>query len=91
MARRVDDRREGAGEWLATLDELLDEGVEREDQIRLSADDLSVEVPLTFGEDAPHAEWRFDGDLTVKINGVRASLAEWFHIHGEEPRLPDAE
>lgn len=89
MAQRVDDGRDGPEEWLATLDELLDEGVEREDHIRISADDFRVEVPVAFGEDAPRAPWRFDGDLTVEIDGVRASLAEWFRIHDEEPPTSD--
>ncbi|MFB6117251.1 hypothetical protein [Halosegnis sp.] len=85
MAERAGPRTEGPEEWLATLDELLDEGVEREEHLHVSAEDLSVEVPVAFGEETPRAEWRFDGDLTVQIDGVRGSLAEWFRLYGETP------
>ena len=70
-------------EWLDALDDLIDESLNREEDITLSAEDLDVEVPLTFGRDAPAARWRFDGDVTVRVEGLRGSLAEWFALTGE--------
>jgi hypothetical protein len=70
-------------EWLDALDDLIDESLDREEAIRLTAEELDVDVPLTFGRDAPTAQWRFDGDLTVRVEGLRASLAEWFALTGE--------
>ena len=89
MAKRAGTDEAGPEGWLDTLDELLDESVEREEQLRLSAEELAVEVPVAFGEDAPRATWRFDGELTVTVDGVRGSLAEWFRLHDEEPPAPD--
>lgn len=70
-------------EWLDALDDLIDESLDREEAISLAAENLEVDVPLAFGEDAPVARWRFDGDVTVRVEGLRASLAEWFALTGE--------
>ncbi|WP_435064272.1 hypothetical protein [Halobaculum sp. EA56] len=80
-SRRVPER------WLNLLELVIDEGIEREGGVSLSAEDLRVEVPLAFGEDADRAEWRFDGSVTVETEGTRGTLAEWYHLHRES--LPD--
>lgn len=80
-SRRVPER------WLNVLELVIDEGIEREGGISLSAEDLWLEVPLEFGEDAERAEWGFDGSVTVETEGTRGTLAEWYHIHCES--LPD--
>lgn len=74
---------EPPSEWLDALDDLIDESLDREEAIRLAAENLEVDVPLAFGRDAPVARWRFDGDVTVRVEGLRASLAEWFALTGE--------
>lgn len=74
---------EPPAEWLDALDDLIDESFKREEAITLTAKDLNVDVPLTFGQDAPAATWRFDGDVTVHADGLRAPLAEWFALTGE--------
>ena len=91
MAKRARGEGREVDEWLGTLDELLDESVDREAEIRLRADDLTVEVPVAFDEDAARAEWGFDGNLTVEVDGIRASLAEWFRLHEETPPEPGAD
>ena len=73
--------------WLELLELVIDEGIEREGGIELSAEDLRVEVPLAFGDDAERAEWGFDGSVTVETEGTRGTLAEWYHLHRES--LPD--
>jgi hypothetical protein len=73
--------------WLDVLELVIDEGIEREGGVTLSADDLRVEVPLAFGDDADRAKWGFDGSVTVETNGTRGTLAEWYHLHRES--LPD--
>lgn len=80
-SRRVPER------WLDVLELAIDEGIEREGGVTLSADDLRVEVPLAFGDDADRAEWGFDGSVTVETDGTRGTLAEWYHLHRES--LPD--
>lgn len=80
-SKRVPER------WLDVLELALDEGIEREGGITLAAEELRVDVPLAFGDDADRAEWGFDGSVTVETKGTRGSLAEWFHLHRES--LPD--
>ncbi|MFC7098884.1 hypothetical protein [Halobaculum marinum] len=79
--RRVPER------WLNLLELVIDEGIEREGGIRLAAEELRVDVPLAFGDDAERAEWGFDGSVTVETKGTRGTLAEWYHLHRES--LPD--
>ncbi|WP_201289507.1 hypothetical protein [Halobaculum saliterrae] len=75
-------------EWITLLEQMIDESIEREGGIQLSAEDLQVDVPLAFGEDADRAEWGFDGSVTVETKGTRGSLAEWFHLHHESLPAP---
>ncbi|WP_276272318.1 hypothetical protein [Haloarcula litorea] len=75
----------------ATVERLLDETVDRGEPLHVTADDLAVDVPIRFGEDAPRARWRFDGEVTVTVDGVRGPLREWFDIHGVEPPETDPE
>jgi hypothetical protein len=70
-------------ELLAAVERLLDETVDREESIHLDAEDLDVTVPIRFGEDSPQATWRFNGGLTVDIDGIRGPLREWIEIHEE--------
>ncbi|MFC7068559.1 hypothetical protein [Halobaculum lipolyticum] len=87
MSDETDDSRRVPERWLNLLELVIDEGIEREGGIELSAEDLRVEVPLAFGDDAERAEWGFDGSVTVETKGTRGTLAEWYHLHRES--LPD--
>ena len=75
--------------WMDALEEMLDETVDREDQLELVAEDLRVEVPLRMGRDAPRAEWGFDGTVRVDVDGVRGPLAEWLRISEERSDRDD--
>lgn len=81
-SRRVPD------EWITLLEQMIDESIEREGGIQLTAEDLRVDVPLAFGEGADRAEWGFDGSVTVETKGTRGSLAEWYHLHHESLPAP---
>ncbi|WP_336337094.1 hypothetical protein [Haloarcula brevis] len=59
---------------------LLDETVDRDESLHVTAEDLSIAVPTRFGPDAPQATWRFDGDVTVSVDGVRGPLREWVEL-----------
>lgn len=63
--------------WLDVFEDVLDEIVEGEDTVEASFDDLRVDVPLRYGDDAPRAEWGFDGTMRVHVEGMRGPLAEW--------------
>ncbi|WP_123536513.1 hypothetical protein [Halosimplex salinum] len=72
--------------WLDVADELIDESVDREESVTLNAEDLTVDVPLSFGEEAQRAQWQFDGKVTVTVEGMRGSIAEWMHLFREAQR-----
>jgi len=72
-------------ELQAAVERLLDETVDRDDSLDVAVEDLEVDIPIYFGEDSPRATWRFNGDVTVTFDGIRAPLREWFDLHGERP------
>ncbi|WP_254273641.1 hypothetical protein [Haloarcula marina] len=67
------------------VERLLDETVDREEALAVSVEDLEVDVPIRFGDDSPRAKWRFDGDVTVTVDGIRGPLREWFDLHEQRP------
>jgi len=77
--------RAGRYELRQTVERLLDETVERGDSLDVVIEDLAVDVPIYFGDDSPRARWRFDGDVTVTVDGIRGPLREWFDLHEETP------
>ncbi|MFB6206084.1 MAG: hypothetical protein ABEJ05_06115 [Haloglomus sp.] len=92
----MSDRSRGASDdteypqtWMDSIDEVLDEAVTRDEGLELTAEDLRVEVPLRFGEDASRAEWGFDGSVRIDVEGERGPLAEWLRLW--ESQLPRRE
>ena len=74
-----------AEELQAAVERLLDETIDRDDSLDVAVEDLEVDVPIYFGEDSPRARWRFNGDVTVTVDGIRGPLREWFDLHGQKP------
>ena len=74
-----------ADELQTAVERLLDETVDREDSLDVAVEDLEVDIPIHFGADSPRAKWRFNGDVTVTVDGIRRPLREWFDLHGERP------
>ncbi|PSQ44032.1 hypothetical protein BRD17_04980 [Halobacteriales archaeon SW_7_68_16] len=75
--------------WFDLVDKIIDESVEREESVTVRADGLTVDVPLSFESDPAEAEqatWRLDGEVTVTIDGMRGSFAEWVHLFNEARR-----
>ncbi|MFC5970978.1 hypothetical protein ACFPYI_06490 [Halomarina salina] len=70
-------RRAGAPSWLDVMEDVLDENIAGEDEIEAHLSEFTLEVPAELGEDAEHYRWEFDGGVTVRTEGVRATLAEW--------------
>lgn len=66
--------------WLSFAEEMIDEGLDRDEQFDVTVENLEVDVPARFGEDAPAARWRFDGRVSVRIDGTRGPLAEWLQF-----------
>ncbi|MFC7156284.1 hypothetical protein ACFQPA_12605 [Halomarina halobia] len=71
------DGARGSTSWLDVVDEVLDAAIDDEDELEATLSDLRIDVPLEMGPDAEHASWRFDGTVTVRTEGMRATLAEW--------------
>ena len=74
-----------AEELQTAVERLLDETVDSDDSLDVAVEDLEVDIPIYFGEDSPRATWRFNGDVTVTVDGIRGPLREWFDLHGEQP------
>ena len=70
------------------VERLLDETVDREEELDVTVEDLEVDVPIRFGENSPRARWRFNGDVTITVDGIRQPLREWFDLHEEQPINP---
>lgn len=70
------------------VERLLDETVDSEEKLDVTVEDLQVDVPIRFGDDSPWARWRFNGDVTVTVDGIRQPLREWFDLHEEQPIDP---
>jgi selenophosphate synthetase-related protein len=66
--------------WLDVVEQVLDEEIDREEAIRLTADEFEVDIPLSYGDDAERATWRFDGSVTVTVDGMRGPLADWLKL-----------
>ena len=73
-----DERREAT--WLETLEKVIDEGVERDEAVELTAEQLEVDIPLRFSPDAERARWRFDGTVRVSADGASGPLADWLQF-----------
>ena len=66
--------------WNDAIDDVLSEELSRDDDISVTAEGLEIDVPLAFGAEAPRATWRFDGDLTVRVEGDADPLADWLRF-----------
>jgi selenophosphate synthetase-related protein len=77
--------------WLDVVEQVLDEEIDREEAIRLTAEDFAVDVPLSYGDDAERATWRFNGSVTVTVDGMRGPLADWLKLWLGGPSEPSAD
>ena len=89
MSQSADMPEPDADELQRAVERLLDETVDREADLEVAVEDLEIDVPIYFGEDSPRARWRFNGDVTVSMDGIRGPLREWFDLHDESPRTDD--
>lgn len=81
--------------WLDFAGEVIDEGVDRDERVSLTCDEMTVEIPSQVGQDADHAVWRLNGTVRVSVDGMRGPLAEWIRLwrsHSRDgPRRPTGE
>jgi hypothetical protein len=65
------------------MDELLEEELSSDERVELAFEDVNVDVPLAFGDDAPAAEWRVDGTVRIETEGEAGALREWLQLWRE--------
>lgn len=75
-------------EWLDVIEKVLDAEIDSDEAIHLSAEDLTVDVPLSYGDDYEQAKWRFNGDVTVSVDGMRGTLAAWLKLWLDDVEEP---
>lgn len=71
---------EDGGTWISVIDEVVDEGIDRHEVVELTAEDLTIDVPLRFGPNPDRAHWRFDGTVRVSVDGETGPLADWMQF-----------
>ena len=69
--------------WMDAIEEVIDASIDEEADIEATFEDLTVDVPLSYGEDAEHARWGFDGTVRVSVDGMRGHVAEWLRWWGQ--------
>jgi len=65
------------------VDELLEEELASDERVELALEDVDVDVPLAFGDDAPTAAWHVDGTVRVETEGEAGALREWLRLWRE--------
>jgi selenophosphate synthetase-related protein len=63
--------------WMDAIEEVIDASIDEEADLEASFEDLTVDVPLAYGDDAERARWGFDGTVRVSVDGMRGHVAEW--------------
>ncbi|MDR9445290.1 MAG: hypothetical protein RI544_03925 [Haloquadratum sp.] len=71
---------EDATTWMDLVDTAIEEEIRRPDAIELTAEDLEVLVPMAFGADVDSAHWRFNGSVTVSVEGLSGGVGEWLRV-----------
>lgn len=62
------------------VEELLDEELSSDERVELALEDVAIDVPLAFGDDAPTAEWHLDGTVRIEAEGEAGALREWLQL-----------
>ena len=69
--------------WMDAIEEVIDASIDEEADIEATFEDLTVDVPLSYGDDAERARWGFDGTVRVSVDGMRGHVAEWLRWWGQ--------
>lgn len=69
--------------WMDAIEEVIDASIDEEADLEATFEDMTVDVPLSYGDDAERAQWGFDGTVRVSIDGMRGNVAEWLRWWGQ--------
>ena len=76
--------------WVDAMEEVFGSAVDRQAEIEMEFDDLDVKVPVQLGENPSYADWKLNGTVKFRFDGVSGPLAEWlrYYARGEAPPIP---
>jgi hypothetical protein len=66
--------------WMDLVDTAIEEEIRRHDAIELTAEDLDVLVPMAFETKGDTAHWRFNGSVTISVEGLSGGVGEWLRV-----------
>jgi hypothetical protein len=69
--------------WLDAIEEIIDASIDEQADIEATFEDLTVDVPLSYGDGAERARWGLDGTVRVSVDGMRGHVAEWLRWWGQ--------
>lgn len=69
--------------WLDAIEEVIDASIDEKADLEATFEDLTVDVPLAYGDEAERAQWGFDGTVRVSVDGMRGHVAEWLRWWGQ--------
>jgi len=69
--------------WMDAIEEVIDASIDEEADLEATFEDVTVHVPLSYGDDAERAQWGLDGTVRVSIDGMRGHVAEWLRWWGQ--------
>lgn len=91
----VDSETQGASTspqmtWVDAMEEVFGSAVDRQAEIEMELDDMDVKVPVQLGEDPSYADWKLNGTVKLRFDGISGPLADWlrYYARGEQPPVP---
>ena len=85
-----DDSASDQKTWVDAMEEVFGSAVDRQAEIEMELDDMDVKVPVQLGENPSYADWKLNGTVKFRFDGVSGPLAEWlrYYARGEVPLIP---
>lgn len=73
--------------WIDAMEDIFESAVDHQAEIEVELDNMDVSVPLQLGENPSSAEWKLNGTVRVRFDGISGPLAEWlrYYAQGELP------
>lgn len=73
--------------WIDAMEEVFESAVDRQAEIEVEFDNMDVKIPLQLGDEPSYADWKLNGSMKVRLNGISGPLAEWlrYYTRGELP------
>jgi hypothetical protein len=75
--------------WMDAMEDIFDTAVDRQAEIECEINDMEIEVPLQLGAEPDFAEWKVNGTLQFRFDGIGGPLAEWFRWRDRQQRLDE--